>query len=271
MRRLLVVASFVALLVLVVVRHADADQIAHWELDGNGDDSVNGHDGTVYGATATTDRFGNANSALLFNGSSDYIAVPHHADLSPPNAMTVSAWFKSNYFNPGPFTWPAVVKKANDGTFSGYGIEVANVPANPETGFFVYDGTNALGPGGFLVETDTWYFVAGIYDYNATTDVRTLTTFFGDQSGVLESKTTDFAGPMQQSTIDLNIGRDPYYTGSNRHFNGVIDDVRIYNEALTSQQVNGLYTVPEPSTVVSLIGLGIMLTLTWVHRRRKQK
>ena len=104
-----------AVLVVGAARYTKASPVAHWQLDGNGSDSAGSHDGTVYGATATEDRFGNANSALLFDGSNDYIAVPHHADLAPSNAMTITAWFKPNSFNLGSYSWPTILKKVHPG------------------------------------------------------------------------------------------------------------------------------------------------------------
>jgi hypothetical protein len=51
-------------------------------LRGNAnDESGNGHHGTVHGATLTTDRFGNQDSAYLFDGQDDYIALPDNLDL----------------------------------------------------------------------------------------------------------------------------------------------------------------------------------------------
>ena len=50
--------------------------VAYYPFNGNAnDESTDGHDGTVYGATLTTDRFGNSNSAYSFDGINDYICV----------------------------------------------------------------------------------------------------------------------------------------------------------------------------------------------------
>src|ERR1017187_5394463 len=51
--------------------------VAYYPFNGNANDaSGNGNNGTVYGATLTTDRFGISNSAYCFNGTSHYIEVP---------------------------------------------------------------------------------------------------------------------------------------------------------------------------------------------------
>lgn len=56
--------------------------VAHYKFDGNANDSSgNGNNGVVHGATLTTDRFGNANSAYKFDGEDDWIQVPNSTSL----------------------------------------------------------------------------------------------------------------------------------------------------------------------------------------------
>ncbi len=67
--------------------------MAYYPFNGNADDeSGNENHGTVYGATLTEDRFGNADSAYYFDGTNDYIEIP---SVNPTSAITVSAWVKS--------------------------------------------------------------------------------------------------------------------------------------------------------------------------------
>ena len=68
--------------------------VSYWGFNGNANDaSGNAHNGTVNGATLTTDRFGNANSAYSFNGSTSYISVPHNAAFNMQQA-TWNVWVK---------------------------------------------------------------------------------------------------------------------------------------------------------------------------------
>jgi hypothetical protein len=73
--------------------------IAWYPFNGNAnDESGNGNNGSNYGATLTADRFGNANKAYSFNGSTDYISIP----LSIPavteafDGFTISGWINLN-------------------------------------------------------------------------------------------------------------------------------------------------------------------------------
>ena len=71
--------------------------VTYYPFNGNAsDESGNGNDGTVIGATLTADRFGRANSAYSFDGINDYIKAS--ADNLPTAERTVSLWFfaKSN-------------------------------------------------------------------------------------------------------------------------------------------------------------------------------
>ena len=68
--------------------------VAYYPFDANAiDQTGNGHDGTVYGATLTTDRFGKANSAYRFDGVNSYIQINDSPrfDLS---TFTITAWAK---------------------------------------------------------------------------------------------------------------------------------------------------------------------------------
>lgn len=79
--------------------HLDSGLVGYWPFNGNANDlSANGNNGTVSGATLTTDRFGNANSAYYFNGTSAYITVPNSTSLNPQNAISLCAWYYSADF-----------------------------------------------------------------------------------------------------------------------------------------------------------------------------
>ena len=58
--------------------------VGYWPFNGNAnDESGNGNNGTVNGATLTTDRFGSANSAYSFNGNGNHIEIPNSPSLNP--------------------------------------------------------------------------------------------------------------------------------------------------------------------------------------------
>ena len=68
--------------------------VAYYPFSGNANDSSgNGNNGTVYGATLTTDRFGNANSAYSFDGVSNYINIANSILPSTSTSLSISLWF----------------------------------------------------------------------------------------------------------------------------------------------------------------------------------
>ena len=70
--------------------------VAHYPFNGNAnDESTNSNDGTVNGATLTTDRFGNANSAYSFDGVDDFIDCGNGGSLQFDSYITFSAWIKA--------------------------------------------------------------------------------------------------------------------------------------------------------------------------------
>ena len=70
--------------------------VGYWPFNGNAnDESGNGNNGTVNGATLTTDRFGNSNSAYSFDGINDYIGT-NLSGITGQNSRTISFWFNSN-------------------------------------------------------------------------------------------------------------------------------------------------------------------------------
>ena len=68
--------------------------MAYYAFNGNAnDESGNGNNGTVNGATLTTDRLGNANNAYSFDGEDDYIKVPNSPSIDVAgNTISITAW-----------------------------------------------------------------------------------------------------------------------------------------------------------------------------------
>ena len=73
--------------------------VGWWPFNGNAnDESGNGNNGTVNGATLTTDRFGNSNGAFSFNGVNSYISVQDSNTLHQ-NVFTISSWVNGDEYN----------------------------------------------------------------------------------------------------------------------------------------------------------------------------
>lgn len=202
--------------------------IAYFPFNGNAnDESVNHVNGTVNGnATLTSDRNENINSAYLFSGSyNDYIATSNSPVYNLGNNISICAWVKPSQ-NGG-----YVVTAGRDIVNGSYRMGDAS--------FFTqvsYSGVN--GPA-FVksLPLNEWSFMVGTLD-------GTVSKFY--LNGVFVNEAT-ISSPFT-ANIDchsLMIGRHSTYCTPDTYypypFAGSIDDVRLYNRALTENEVKALY------------------------------
>jgi hypothetical protein len=219
---------------------ANAEMIAHWTFDeGTGniahDSTVNANNGTIYNGNWAS---GVLNGALQFNGSSTYAVVPNSSSLNITGSITVSAWLKINSI---PTNYVGIVAKGEGDPsynleFNASGASVGLVFADSS-----YHGANSN-----ALTTNTWYLITGTYDMS---QIKLYVN--GNLQGV-----TNYTGTYQSNSEPLYIGNQQ--PGAGRYYNGLLDDLRIYNNALTASEIQQLYNVPEPATLL-LLGLGASL------------
>lgn len=220
------------------------------------DSSYNGNDGINNGATDAPDRFGNANRAYDFNGTSAYINCGNAGSLNMNNALTLSAWIMPHSLTEG-----RIISKWGSG--SGYEMDVFN--GNIEFGinqnnYLTTNISNLL---------NTWIHIVGTYD-------RSSAKIY--VNGVLRNSLSR-SEAIGNSSFSLLIGEMANMAVS--YFDGLIDDVRIYNRALREGEVDTLYNeggwaedkplVFEPYTI-SGVHLNDQITADtaangWVHNR----
>jgi len=241
-----------AIVVLVANGSAWADLsdglVAYYPFSGNANDaSGNGHDGTVYGAMLTTDRFGNANSAYNFDGINDLVAVPYSSDFQL-STYTISAWirptvdFSSNY--------GAIVTRGEDFASDHTAVYFGVAPASSSLANGVFLTYEDNGDNSFNFDTD-YYPAVGSWTHLAATRLSNgqLNIYV---NGNLLSHWHSTPAPTTQCFQDLLIGAywycpdigNPYLSG---FFPGAIDEVRIYNRALSADEIGELASDPVPS------------------------
>jgi hypothetical protein len=202
--------------------------VAYYPFNGNAnDESGNGNNGTVYGATLVPDRFGNPDSAYAFNGDGDYILVPDSGSFNFSYPVTLSAWIYLNDSSAGGIVgqW-------------GYGGESGDA-------FIIYVQGAKLGTylpqGGDLehiellssgtLDTGQWYHVGMV----STGSLVTL--YINGNSDTSEAITVQ----QVDSSQAVKIGLDERFYPDQNYLNGSIDDLRIYNRALTPSEIQALY------------------------------
>lgn len=213
--------------------------VAHWTFDGPDvtttirDRSGNGHNAYfIGGATSSAKTIGKLGQALNFDGVDDYASSTNITALNNIPQMTISAWTKADVM-PGPSTWQIIVSKMSASPSWYFGFVDVGSPLI----YFVHD--NSAGTA-------------------VTADISSI-----HKTGVWEHWVVVYNGPQSTASIYLNgveiTNSDPGGLGTVRsnsdpvrigvlspgayHFDGSLDDVRLYNRALSASEVKQLYNL----------------------------
>jgi len=209
-----------------------AGLVAWWKLDETGgrtaaDSSGNGYDATVQGNPDWRPTAGRVGGAIALGGDGDFLDVADESAFDLTAGVTVAAWIKADVLDK---PWQAIVTK---------GEWAWRLQRNQETSTIEFACSHVQipdrdSPYGFLYGTreislGEWHHVAGTYD--------------GRRMAVYMDGTLDTA---QAASGPIGVDDDPVMIGANaaqgdRFWNGMIDDVRIYNYGLTEGQVRELF------------------------------
>ncbi len=186
------------------------------------DASGNGNSGQISGATWTNS--GKYGSALVFNGSSARVNINDSASLHLTSAMTLEAWVNPSTVSSA---WRDIIYKGNDNYFLEGTTPTKAAPCAGAT----IGQSNAVAYGTKALATITWTHLAETYD-------GTMLRLY--VNGVQVS-TLAQTGNIIASTNQLQIGGDSIY---GQYFKGTIDEVRVYNVALTAAQIQSDMNTP---------------------------
>ena len=241
--------------------------IGWWELDDASggtasDSSTYGNDGTLVGPPSWTND-AERGWCLDFTDANNYVTISNESNYDLTGNMTVMAWMKASYEDWRNFS--TIIAKGMDSS-GGWALHKAS-RANAMS-FYVdvsgmpWDGIQA----GVGIFDNQWHHVAGVYDgSNAYIYI----------DGGLDSNSVACSGNMATNNWDVWIGESSQAKdgGSNaREWEGLIDDVRVYNYALTQGDVNDIYTggtptlpgqASSPSPANSATDVGINADLSW--------
>lgn len=216
--------------------------VAEYKFSGNGNDtSGNGNNASVVSATLTTDRYSANNSCYQFNGISNYIEIPDSNVLSinTTNKLSISVWLRPDVLNfshsqSGYVHWMGKgVSNQHEYVFRMYNLSDATRPNRMSA--YAFNLSGGLGAGGYVQETVTtgvWIHLVAVYDYT-NNQIKLY------KNGVLKDTDT-FSG---YSIVPAN-GTAPFRIGTRdfgSYFEGAIDDVRVYDRALSVSEINSLY------------------------------
>jgi PKD repeat protein len=211
------------------------------------DASGKGNNGTINEAIRTTSgRYG---KALDFDGVNDWVTINDSASLDFSTGMTLEAWVYPTSQSNGPNT--VILKEAPGAeVYSLYSEEELNLPAS-----YFNDGSYRSVTGPNRLPANTWTHLVAIYDGQ-------YQRLYVNGVEVAKNAATT---PIQQSSGVLRIGGNSVW---GEYFDGYIDEVRIYNRALTATEVSNnmrtpISTVSAASTPLQFI-MGDMNKEPWV-------
>ena len=223
--------------------------VGWWPFNNNAnDESGNGNNGTVNGATLASDRNSNANAAYNFDGNADYILIPNSNSLNP-SQISISVWIFANQNNGG------IIEKSNPTnanefgysighqdvwclqrglkTFIGNGIcnNTSYSPPNPCANTLpvsngIWGPVNAVSNG-------QWQFITMTIDTN-----KTINQYI---NGVLNYSGQVLTNLISCNSVNSTLRFGTHWNNDPEWFNGKLDDIGIWNRALTQQEITNLY------------------------------
>jgi len=208
--------------------------VGFWKLDeGTGgtatDSSGNNLHGTIVGNPTWVE--GPADYALQFSGDSDFVDLGNDSSLDITNQITVAAWIKVDIFD---CEWQAIITKG-DGSW--------RLQRNGTQGSIEFACTGAFVPNALVgslfgtvnVNDGRWHHIAGTYD-------GSMICLYVDGEHDVGS---DADGSIEVNNYNLFIGANA--EKPDRNFKGSIDEVRIYNYALSAEEVKAI-SIEQSST-----------------------
>lgn len=201
--------------------------VGHYPLDVEANDvSSYGNDGTVDGAIPSTDIQGVPGGALLFDGNDDQVSISHAAQYDFSNEVTVSALVNVSEMKSGTIVSKGAILNGTGKT--PYAISVAT------NGLIVFEvtvdnGSNTYDLRGNTYELDKWIMITGVLSGGKM-------SLYIDGEFAEETEAT---GVLNTNSAPLLIGSRTQSIGNT--INGAVDDVRLYDAALTAKEIKELY------------------------------
>jgi hypothetical protein len=215
--------------------------VASYLFNGDAHDAVGGHHGIAYNVTLTSNRFGRGSSAYSFNGTDAYIEIPDHNAFSLPTTgqLSMAVWMR-----PGTLIFPhdegtgyvhwlgKGVANQHEWTFRMYSADNTEGRAN-RTSFYLFNRTGGEGAGSYVQEpvtAGTWYHYVAVADMRTDTITWYKNGVRKDQDPFMSS---EYQIQPQGGTAPVRLGTRDFAS----FFKGAIDNLHIYNRALSAAEV----------------------------------
>ena len=201
-----------------------ASLISWWSAENNANDIYGTNNGTLQGSA--TYASGKVGQAFSFNGPGQYVQVPHNANQNTGAQITVDAWIRPT--NLIATNNASIINKRTGGNVEGYTFELTHSSSGLYFEMTTGDGIFAVTANNVL-STNVWQHVAATYDGSSM-------KIYVNGSQVASNAAS---GTINAVAADLVIGKNIFNDTS---FPGQIDEVELFNSALTGMDINGIYS-----------------------------
>jgi len=202
--------------------------VAWYPFNGNAnDESGNGNDGVVNGATLSLDRFGDEESAYLFDGQNDYITLGNldPIDNGVQQEISISLWLTLTNHNEEFYNSVIIGDEVN----SNNGVILQT---NVDQGLTSYGGGEPYFGCNCSIYLNTWHHI--LYVQNS----EGVTIFLDGQEYFMMSY-------LNSETNEIwKVGA--FIQSNNRFFSGIIDNIAIWNRALSEEEIQSIYLAEAP-------------------------
>jgi hypothetical protein len=214
--------------------------VGWWGFNGNAQDgSGNGNHGTVNGATLTMDRFGNQNGAYSFDGLDDYIGVPTLTNLIH-NVQFLTINCNLNSISGGVIFGNWISNSSPSGPIGFFfGITSDNrISISTVGGLQIY----SVDTFGFL-RSNQWNNLILVYDGTQTENTNRIKIYINNINYPFNFSHTIPTNLGNQSNTTFFGARGANHAGLSiaGFYDGKLDDIGIWNRALTQQEITNLY------------------------------
>jgi hypothetical protein len=213
----------------------EASLVGHWKMNDNAattvveDSSSNENDGESQQNTedvTTTGLYDNGFKAFSFNGTSDYIDIPYHADYEFTAAFSISVWVKTNKLTANQYVY-----------FKDWGA------AAEDTYYLIFNNSDDLWYFGVMVDTSLAFIKSDSAAVTEWTHIVCTRSTAGAMkmyvNAVEQTQTATKAGAITNDEFDEGIYVGRYWGGN--YFSGSMDNLIMFNDVLNQTNVNILY------------------------------
>jgi len=223
--------------------------VGYWKFDQGGGTVANDTSGKKFDGTLTNGPIwvsGKYGNAVKFDGINDYIKLPDNMNmLQNVKGTTIDLWVNANS------TASSVgLVQISKGSVAATGTSRAGMEIISGTGLIVIarssdsETSKTLGTSNFLA--NTWSHAVGVIDY-----ARNTLTIYVNGTKIISSSVS-FSQPMTANTVSRNSAFGAADDASDSFFNGTMDEIKIYNRALTDQEVSDSFNMPAKRFRISL-------------------